>query len=80
MAFLAGYWTSQWRDEDRVCEQSTERFHEFIRIGIDLGIITVDEDKLNEAICAGSEAEWEDRDASEWVDTNTSATVEKGEP
>ena len=64
-AFVGGYLMGQRRQEELVREQSANRFREFISVGIDLGIIKVDEDKLNEVICTGSEGEWEDRDAAQ---------------
>lgn len=64
-SFASGFWTSQLLDGDRVRNQAEERFKELISVGTDLGIVTIDEDKLNEAIIAGSEGPWEDKEAAE---------------
>lgn len=63
--FASGFWTSRLLDEARVREQSEARFREFLAVGIDLGFLAIDRQKLDEIICAMSEAEWEDREAEE---------------
>lgn len=63
--FAAGFWTSSLLYRQRVYAESTDRFKEFIVTATDLGIIKVDEGKLNEAIIAGSEGPGEDQEASE---------------
>jgi hypothetical protein len=48
------------RDETAIQEAGQRRFQEFLGVAIDLGIITVDHEKLNETICIATEAAWED--------------------
>ena len=64
-SFASGFWTSRLMDEGRVREQAEARFGEFLAVGIDLGFVTVDRQKLDEIACIASEAQWEDRDAAE---------------
>ena len=65
VAFTSGFWTSRLMDEGRVREQAEARFGEFLAVGIDLGFVTVDRQKLDEIACIASEADWEDREATE---------------
>lgn len=65
VAFASGFYTSRLMDEARVQEQAEARFGEFLTVGIDLGIVTVDTQKLDEIACIASESEWEDEDADE---------------
>jgi hypothetical protein len=61
--FAGGFWTSRLLDEDRVRDQAEARFRELLTVGIDLGFVTVDTQKIAEIECISSEAEWEDHDA-----------------
>jgi hypothetical protein len=54
-AFLAGYGTDSWIRHRRAERVGVMQFQEFLRIAIDLGIVTVDERRLEEVIIAGTE-------------------------
>jgi hypothetical protein len=64
-SFIAGYCVENHRHEGRVYEEGRRQFIEFLRIGTDLGFVTVDRQKLDEIVIMSSEAEWEDRDAED---------------
>ena len=64
-SFLAGYCVKNHRHKGRVYEEGRRQFLEFLGIATDLGIVTVDRQKLDELVITASEAEWEDRDAAE---------------
>jgi len=63
--FIAGQIAQKRRCETAIQEEGQRRFQEFLGIAIDLGIITVDRQKLDEIICVREESEWEDRDATQ---------------
>lgn len=65
MSFASGFWTSRLRDEDRLRRLSEERFREFLKIGVDMGFVTVDMRRLNEIACDTAGSEWEDAEATE---------------
>lgn len=58
--FAGGYCASLLSSEGRVREQSEARFRKFLTIGIDLGIIAVDQDRLEEIACIASESDDDD--------------------
>lgn len=63
--FASGCFTNTMLNEGRIREQSEERFREFLSIGIDLGFINVDRQKLDELVCITAEAESEDKESAE---------------
>jgi hypothetical protein len=62
-SFAGGFWTSRLLDEDRVRDQAEARFRELLTVGIDLGFVTVDTQKVAEIEVIAAEADWESRDA-----------------
>lgn len=59
-SFLAGYAAAERRHERLAREENMVRFMECLQAAADLGIITVDRRKLDDAICAGVEGGWGD--------------------
>jgi hypothetical protein len=49
--------------EDQIVEEGKRQFAEFLKIGVDMGFVTVDRGKLDEIECVMAEADWEERDA-----------------
>jgi hypothetical protein len=70
-SFSAGYHTCSRHYQEQVIEEGKRRFAEFLRIGIDMGFVTVDRQKLDELECITSEAEWEDNDAAQRANGGT---------
>ena len=66
VSFWAGGRLASRNMEKRITAEGQRKFQEFLGIGIDLGFVTVDRQKLEEIIITASEAEWEDRDAEAW--------------
>jgi hypothetical protein len=64
-SFAGGFWTSRLLDEDRVRDQAEARFRELLTVGIDLGFVTVDTQKVAEIEVIAAEADWESRDAKD---------------
>lgn len=65
VSFGAGYRTSGRLHQARVFEEGRRQFMEFLTVGIDLGFVSVDRQKMDEINCIVSESEWEDRDAGD---------------
>ena len=64
-SFIAGYAAGNRRSEERCRQDGHRQFLEFLTVADDLGIVTIDRQKLNEVICTDTKAELEDNDAVE---------------
>jgi len=54
--YASGFWSSSLLHQERVRRASIARYQELLSIGVGMGFITIDEQKLDEAIAAGPEA------------------------
>ena len=77
-SYLLGYACAERRHGRAVIEAGRRQFLEFLCVASDLGIVAVDRRKLDEAIIAGSEGAWEDREAMDAEDA-ARATAEEAE-
>lgn len=66
-AFIGGQAAQKWRDRHMAHEEGRRQFHEFLAVATDLGIVTVDRQKLDEIVCIAAEADWESRDCPDGV-------------
>ena len=63
-SFVAGHAADERRHARLIAEEGRRQFLECLSAAIDLGIVTVDQQRLDEAVCAASEESWEDEDAA----------------
>jgi hypothetical protein len=54
-AFLSGYGTCSWIQHREADRDGLLRFQEFLRVAIDLELVTVNEQRLEELVIAGTE-------------------------
>lgn len=66
--FIAGQAAQKWYGRHPIGDKSQgqRQFFEFLAVAANLGIVTVDRERLDEIICIVAEAEWEDRDAVQY--------------